>query len=187
MEQYDDQELLVKARLFDLDALARIYDLYNGSIYSYAYRLLGNPGLSEECVAETFSRFLNAIRAGLGPKDHLRAYLYRIAHNWLTDQFRRQEPLLFPVDLDLSLVAPNDTELEARDRIEIQKVRFALQKLTEEQQKVIILKFLEGWENEEVAIALDKPVGAVKSLQHRAINTLRRLLEKEVYENVSTY
>ena len=48
-----------------------------------------------------------------------------------------------------------------------------------EQRQVIVLKYLEDWTNEEIALALDKPVGAVKSLQHRALAALQRILIKE--------
>ncbi len=51
--------------------------------------------------------------------------------------------------------------------------------LTPEQRQVISLKYLEDWTNEEIARSLNKPVGAVKSLQHRALGSLRRLLLKE--------
>jgi RNA polymerase sigma-70 factor (ECF subfamily) len=52
--------------------------------------------------------------------------------------------------------------------------------LTEDQQQVVSLKFLEGWENDEIARALRKPVGAVKSLQHRALAQLQKILLDEV-------
>lgn len=66
----------------------------------------------------------------------------------------------------------------AAHSIESQRVRKALAQLAPEQRQVIVLKYLEGWSNQQVAQALDKPVGAVKSLQHRAIEALRRLIVK---------
>jgi len=62
-------------------------------------------------------------------------------------------------------------------RMELQKIRSAMARLTPEQRQVLSLKYLENWENEQIAQAMNKPVGAVKSLQHRAINTLRRLIK----------
>ncbi len=80
--------LLAKARQLEPQALIQIYDRYSDEIYRYAMRLSGNPDLAEECVAETFARLLESFRRGAGPRNFLRAYLYRIAHNWLTDFFR---------------------------------------------------------------------------------------------------
>jgi len=44
-----------------LESLAAIYNHYNDRLYTYAARLLGDADLAEECVAETFSRFLHAL------------------------------------------------------------------------------------------------------------------------------
>jgi RNA polymerase sigma-70 factor (ECF subfamily) len=54
-----------------------------------------------------------------------------------------------------------------------------LKQLTPDQQQVIILKYLENMENEEIARAMKKPVGAVKSLQNRALTALKRILRNE--------
>jgi len=57
---------------YNLDALGSIYDLYSPGIYRYAMRLLGDETLAEDCVADTFSRFLKVLRLGQGPEDHCR-------------------------------------------------------------------------------------------------------------------
>jgi RNA polymerase sigma-70 factor (ECF subfamily) len=72
------------------------------------------------------------------------------------------------------------------DEMELQQVRSALALLTPDQRQVITLKYLEEWENEDIARALNKPVGAVKSLQHRAIESLRRLLRRQVEMDYDT-
>ncbi len=182
-----ERDLLNGAWNYDAPALGAIYDRYSPGIYRYAMRLLGDECQAEDCVSETFSRFLKALRAGQGPQDHLQAYLYRIAHNWITDSYRRQPPP--PLDLDDSVRSADHLlpEIQADTHLEQQRVRLALRSLTPDQHQVITLRFLEGWENEEVATAMEKPIGAIKGLQFRAINSLRRLLlgeEKEgVYES----
>ena len=88
----DDTELLQQAWRFEEQALAAIYDRFSPGLYRYAWRLLGDVHLAEECVAETFSRFLHALQGGRGPQEYLQAYLYRVAHNWITDYYRRRTP-----------------------------------------------------------------------------------------------
>jgi RNA polymerase sigma-70 factor, ECF subfamily len=172
-----EQELLNKAGQFDTRALTEIYDLYSPRLYRYAMRLLGDDCAAEDCVSETFSRFLKALQAGKGPRDYLQAYLFRTAHNLVVDHYRRQ-----PLTEELTDDLPNveDTENAAEHNLNQNRVRSALHKLTEDQQQVVSLKFLEGWENEEIAHALHKPVGAVKSLQHRALAQLQKFLLDEV-------
>jgi RNA polymerase sigma-70 factor (ECF subfamily) len=174
-----EHELLQRAHQFDRQALGEIYDVYSPGLYRYAMRWLGDKDLSEECVAETFSRFLRALHSGGGPSDHLQAYLYRVAHNWMTDRWRRQPLPPVPLEEDLCADAEAEPSQAVAQRMEQERARAALARLTPGQRQVIMLKFLEGWENEEIARSLGKPVGAVKALQHRALESLRRILIKE--------
>jgi RNA polymerase sigma-70 factor, ECF subfamily len=175
------------ARIFNMQSLGAIYDRYSPGRYVYAMRLMGDECLADDCVAETFARFLKAVRAGQGPDEYLQAYLYRVAHNWITDQYRRQPPP--PFELDESLHAEDDAQPENQTakRLEQERVRTALRMLTPDQRQVIILRFFEGWENEEVAAAVQKPVSAVKALQHRAIASLRRWLIRAEKEKKYAY
>ena len=176
MSVSSDPLLLERARRFEKEALAEIFDRYNAGIFRYAMRLLGDMDLARECMAETFSRFLNALRRGAGPSNYLQAYLYRIAHNWITDYYRSKTPPSLPLDPELRSDPAGDPPRVVADEMELQQVRSALTLLTPDQRQVIMLKYLEEWENEDIARALNKPVGAIKSLQHRAIEALRRLL-----------
>lgn len=171
-----DTALLQRARRFDEDALAEIYDALSPAIYAYALRISGDVDAAEECVSETFSRFLIALRHGKGPNEHIKAYLYRIAHNWLTDRFRRTRPE-GPLDPELRASPHLEPPAAAQQAYEARELRRALALLTPDQRQVIALKYLEGLENAEIAELIQKPVGAVKSLQHRALAGLRRILE----------
>jgi RNA polymerase sigma-70 factor, ECF subfamily len=173
-----NDELLELARNFDQSALAQIYDSYSPGLYLYAMRRLSDQDRAEDCVAETFSRFLQALQARRGPNDYLQAYLYRMAHNWIVDHYRR-EPMQ-PVELvEEHQDGKADPEADASLNLQRSGLRKALLKLTADQQQVIALKYLEGWENDEIALSLRKPVGAVKSLQHRALASLKKILRGE--------
>lgn len=174
-----EANLLNRARCFEEAALAEIYDTYSSALFRYAYRLLGSEDQAEECVAEVFSRFLQALSKGGGPEIHLKPYLYRIAHNWATDQFRRQPPSPLPLEPELISSSEINPSILTADKIEREHIRAMLRLLTPDQRQVILLKYYENFTNQETAEALGKPVGAVKSLQHRALNALERLLLKE--------
>ena len=171
--------LLELVNCFDEQALIEVYDLYSLELYRYAVRMLADQDLAEECVAETFSRFLYALKHRNGPRQNVRAYLYRIAHNWITDYFRKRSPasvMLVPETIPENGMDLQDSLIQD---LEEQQVLTALHLLTPDQRQVVVLKYIEGWQTKEIAQALDKPVGAIKSLQHRALNTLRRILTRE--------
>jgi len=168
------QESLTKG--FTKQDMINSYEQYSPGIYRYAYRLLGDQDMAEECVSETFSRFIQAIRNGGGPSENVRAYLYRVAHNYITDHYRRQPPPSMSLEDDL--LADNDTnpvQLMTKN-IERERVRRALLQLPEEQRRVIMLRVMEDWSHEEVSAVLGKTVEATRALQYRALAALRRLL-----------
>lgn len=176
-----EKKLLAGARRLEEKALAAIYDEYSNALYRYALRLLGDEQSAEDVVAETFYRLLRAFSAGGGPRQHVRAYLYRIAHNLVIDYFRRATPEAGDIRLeDLELRSKNPgPEEEAMQHWEQGKARDLLWKLTKDQRQVIVLKYFEGWSNREVAESIEKPIGAVKSLQHRALRSLHRMLQEQ--------
>lgn len=164
--------------------LINIYEQYNEALFRYAYRLLGDQDTAEECVAETFSRFLASLgRKPEGP-ENVQAYLYRIAHNWITDYYRRQPPPQVTLDAEQRADPDNNPVKLVAKSIEKERVRNALLRLSPEQQQVIVLRFLEEKSHEEVAMAMDKTVEATRALQYRALSTLKRmLLEKNGNKN----
>ena len=174
-----EQELLQLASQLNTAALTEIYDTYSPGLYRYAMRLLGDTDLAEDCVAETFARFLKSLQAKRGLCDHLQAYLYRISHNWIVDLYRNHGQIYV---LSENLPCEEAPEEQAAQRIRQKEVRKAIRNLTPDQQKVIALKYLEDWSNAEIAHVLHKPVGAVKSIQNRALVSLQRLLTERTHE-----
>jgi len=172
----DDQALLAGARQYEEQVLAEIYDRYSPSLYRYSVRLLGDPDVAEDCVAETFSRLLRALRAGGGPRTHLKAYLYRVAHNWVIDYQRHMQKNEVPLDAEVAEEDQNRPGEMLQEQLDREAVRSALFQLTPDQRQVIVLKYLEELSNDEVAAALEKTVGAVKSLQIRGLASLKRLI-----------
>ncbi len=174
-----EKQLLKRARNLEPEALELVYDQYSTKLYRYAVRLLSDPDLAEECVAETFSRFLKAIHDGGGPKRYLQAYLYRIAHNWVTDLYRGKEEVPLPEDP----IADEDQDAEVletiEDGIERERLRQALMQLTPDQRQVLVLKYIDEWKNAEIARSMEKTVGSVKALQHRGLRSLHRILTSD--------
>ena len=176
MRNNPDQAIIERARRFEIQALEEIFDRYSPGIFRYAFRLLGDTELARDCMSETFSRLLIALKHDSGPNNYLQAYLYRIAHNWVTDYYRSKVPPSLPLDGHIPANSAEEPDRKLTDEMSNRQLRSALTLLTPEQRQVIVLKYLEDWENEAIALALNKPIGAIKALQHRGIEALRRIL-----------
>ncbi|MFQ6057389.1 MAG: sigma-70 family RNA polymerase sigma factor [Anaerolineae bacterium] len=172
----DEKRLLERAREYDPVALGQIYDQYSVKIYNYIYYRLGDARLAEDLTADVFLKMLEAVKASAAWKISLSGWLYRIAHNLVIDYFRRQ-PRREALPLDERLIAAqNSPAIGLESVLAQQRLRAAISRLTEDQQQVIILKFVEDMSNAEVAEILGKSEGAVKALQHRALAALRRIM-----------
>ena len=171
----DEAALLARARTLDARALGQIHDEYYPALYRFALYRTGDPATAEDIAAEVFVRLLEALRSNRAPQTTLRGWLFGVAAHLVADHFRRR-----PADpLPDTLPAAHSPAAEAEDRLQRQAVHGALQRLSPEQQNVLALRFGQGASLEETAGALGKTVNAVKQLQWRAVEALRRALKVE--------
>lgn len=177
-----DESLLERARDFDQDALAEIYDRYADKIYHYIFHRVGSRPVAEDLTADVFVRMLEAVERDRFAQTSLRAWLYRLAHNIVVDHYRarsNEQPLL--LDERLGVVS-GDPRPHIEARLAQAGLRTALSRLTEKQQQVIVLRFGEGMTAPEVAEVLGTTEGAVRALQHRAVAELREILEEATHD-----
>ena len=170
----NQQYLIAQARQGDPAALGAIYDQYAQKIYIYFYHRLGNRELAEDLTAEVFARMVEAVDTSRFADTSLSGWLYRIAHNLLVDHFRQQrEEVALSEELPMQREGPAAI---AERKLAQDGLRKALEKLTEEQRQVIVLRFGEGLTAREVAAIMEKQENAIWQLQHRALNALRRVV-----------
>jgi RNA polymerase sigma-70 factor (ECF subfamily) len=181
LKEYTEEELLAEAVKLDEAALSELYDRYELKIYSYIYRRTSDQVLSEDLTAQVFLKMLEAIHNERAWRSSFSGWLYRIAHNLVIDHYRsRDRQKQISLDETPNMPDPANNPVRAAEMtLDTEYVRSAIRRLTEEQQQVISLRFMEGYSFGEIAEMMNKTEGAVKALQHRAVATLRQLL---VYE-----
>lgn len=167
-----------KSDKFSKKELAEIYDQNYLPIYRFIYRQVGDVEISRELSSEVFHRMLKFTQNSMDdPIQDLTPWLYCVARNLVVDHYRRQQHRNHLALDDELIGSSHDTAEMVEIRLAAERTRMAIQKLTPDQRQVIILKFMEGLSNQEVADLLSKPVGAVKSLQHRALVALGHILD----------
>lgn len=178
MIEADEAQWLERAKELDPAALEAIYDRYSPKIYNYIYRRLGHAALAEDLTAQVFLRMLEAIQDDRAWRTSFSGWLYRIAHNLVVDHFRRHSRhTRISLEDAPPLLSNEGDPVEITDqKMAHERVLWALQKLTEDQAQVVVLRFLEGLSISEVSSAMNRSEGAVKALQYRAVVALRHLL-----------
>lgn len=180
----DEKDIILRAAQGDREAFSVLYERYVRRIYSYIYYRTGNVHDAEDLTERVFHRALHHIRNFRYQGLPFSAWLYRIAHNlvanWHRDNQRRQE---VPIEGHLHLVMRGEhPESHLERNQEIERLIQAIQKLSPERQNLIVLKFVEQLSNEEIGKIMGRSEGAIKSLYHRTLISLRNELGIDLEE-----
>lgn len=173
-----EAELVARLKRYDESAIRQVYRLHADGIYRFALYQLGDTALAEDITGEVFTRMMEAIGGYTYRGTPITAWLYRIARNLIVDHQRRGNRIRPLEDADPDLVVSDNPVDLAERRLTWDELSAMLNRLTEEQRQVVILKFIENLDNREIAEIVGKTEGSVKALQHRALRSLRRLLER---------
>jgi RNA polymerase sigma-70 factor (ECF subfamily) len=164
----------------DADAFGELYDRFVDRVYRYLYFRTGNHPEAEDLTEQVFMKAWEAIGRYRWQGRPFLAWLYRLAHNAHIDHVRSQKPSTSLNNDDRPIEVPSPAaESDLARRLDAEVLARALAQLTVEQQQVIVMKFMDGCDNEQIAQAMDKREGAIRALQMRALMSLRRVLESQ--------
>ncbi len=173
------RRLVEQAQGGDRHALEELYLLHFDRIYSYLHMSVGNRHDAEDLTTQVFVKMLESIGKFRWRSAPFSAWLFRIAHNLAMDHFRANKR--WQPEEEVPEPDPGEgsaAEEEALESIGRQSMLQLIEKLSHEQQQVLTLKFVFNFSNSDAATILDKTDGAIKSLQHRALASLQRQLER---------
>jgi RNA polymerase sigma-70 factor (ECF subfamily) len=179
--EYNEADVLLLASQGDRDAFGQLYERYLERIFNYVYYRTGNTHDAEDLTARVFQRAMKHIHNYTDRGVPFSAWLYRIAHNlvanWHRDRSRRQE---IPINDLPVLPAKGDQPETTLVRTEQQDALLRLiRKLPPERQHLLILKFVENLSNAEIGQIMGRSEGAIKSLYHRTLLSLRDQVGQE--------
>jgi RNA polymerase sigma factor (sigma-70 family) len=163
-----DEQLLALFRAGSDEAFRVIHDRYRQRLFAYVRQMLwaGPRQDAEDLLQDVFVRAYGALRADARDV-HLRAWLYRVAHNRCIDHLRRPVPP--PADIfDLSRKPLRDPIEEAQRRDDLARLVEDVGRLPEQQRSALLMREIDGMSYADLASTLDVTVPAVKSLLVRA-------------------
>lgn len=175
-----DELLLINRAKTDKEAFGQLYELYVDRIYSYVYYRVGNSADAEDLTARIFVRAMQHIPTYEDQGVPFSAWLYRIAHNlianWHRDRSRRK--IISLEDIAQWHVQEESPEFTAQLMEDKTALLKAIRRLPTDRQELLILKFVEHLSNAEIGDIMGRSEGAIKSLYHRTLLSLREELER---------
>jgi RNA polymerase sigma-70 factor (ECF subfamily) len=174
----EKQDELKNLRSLEPQGLTAIHNHYYPEIYRFARYRLGDDVLAEDTASEVFVRLLEAVHNGRGPHTDLRGWLIGTTNNLVNDHYRKAYNRRIEELSEESLIDDTDPAGEAENKEIAGDVHSAYLKLTAEQQEVIALRFGGSYSLEETAKLMGKTLNSIKSMQFRALGSLRRHLKE---------
>jgi RNA polymerase sigma-70 factor (ECF subfamily) len=181
MPLQNERQLVLQAQAGNSEAFGQLYDAYMERIYRFVYFRVEDQQTAEDITSQVFLKaWSNLDRFSFNRTPYL-AWLYTIAHNAVIDHYRTRKVTAALDDVQLSQqdhaeAVENEIDLSS----EMKTIKTALQELTDDQQKVLTLKFIEGMSNNEIARHLGKREGAIRALQMRGLQALAKQLEEKM-------
>jgi RNA polymerase sigma-70 factor (ECF subfamily) len=184
---------MLRYRGGDKDAFEILYRRYEKPLLDFIYRMVMNPSEAENLYQETFYR---VIRSKMKYKvtAQFKTWLFQIAINLCRDRLRRLKHRSH-LSLDSPVTSQNDRGVELQQLISdpssdvvkqmeseelVSLIKEAIASLPEKENLVFIMKEYQGMKFSEIADILNCPLGTLMSLNHRAIERLKKILSKYV-------
>lgn len=176
MDASDLRREVKKAARGDEEAAGLLFDHYYPRVLRYALARLSRRQDAEDVAAETFSRVLKRLDSFRWKGAGFEAWLFRIAYNLIVDQYRgsgREELVDAGDDVD------HDDPEKALLRSEISnELNEMMSTLSPDQREVLLLRFAAGLETDEICQVMGRNANAIRQLQFRALDTMRRQMQE---------
>ncbi|MCO6449441.1 MAG: sigma-70 family RNA polymerase sigma factor [Caldilineales bacterium] len=174
LDQLDEAALIERAR-HDPEAFGELYERHVDRIYNYIYYRVGSQEDAEDLTAHTFFQALDNIGRYEDRGAPFSAWLYRIAHNTVANLHRhRSRHKAIPLDDAATTREKRPTPGVAVEQKESKaELLDAIQRLPEERQQLLILKFVDRLPNAQIGQIMGRSESSIKSLYHRTLIALR--------------
>ncbi len=175
------QALVVQAQKGDADAFGQIYELTLNDIFRYVYFKVKSEDASDLCEDIFLKAWEMLHQYKQQQQVSFRAWLFTIARNIVIDYYRKNRET---VSLEVAAELPSsDERMEPEWQVDltlnVEQLRTGIQQLSEEQQQVVLLRYMEDFSYAEMSDVLGKTEGAIRIIVHRALKELHNILKNK--------
>ena len=176
-----DEDLLIRIRERDLQALEHLYDRYKSFAYALAYKIVGGRETAEEVVQDAFMSVWKQAQTYESKVGRVRPWLLSIVHNRAIDSLRRvRGKQTASLDEAWMVASDDDIFLDVYGGLQRDQIVRALDALPLEQRQAIEMAYFQGYSFTEMAEITNTPTGTWKSRVRLAVGKLRQILDEEV-------
>jgi RNA polymerase sigma-70 factor, ECF subfamily len=175
-----EEQWVTRAVSGDSEAFAQLYTAYVDQIYRFIFFKVSDHETAEDLTSQVFLKVWQSLGNYRKRELHFGAWLFQVARNTVIDHYRTQRKT---ESLETAIATRPDPEANVKQIVDRRLTRewlwSKLDRLTEDQREVIILKFIEGLSTREAAEIMDKQQGAIRALQMRALQALADMVESD--------
>jgi RNA polymerase sigma-70 factor (ECF subfamily) len=172
------EPLVDRAAGGDAEAFGRLYDIFADRIFRHIYYRTSNIEDAKDLTQEVFLKAWQGLPKYKRTKTPFLGWLFTISHNRVIDYYRTKKDYTYLNDE----IVMEDQEKSPDKLVEAQftqqEVSRVILQLPEDQQQVILMSFIEGFEYNEIAAILNKSEGNIRVIVHRALKRMREILDK---------
>lgn len=174
-----EEKLIKEAIQGESSAFGFLYDKYHERIYRFIYLKVSHREEAEDLAHQVFLKAWQNIDSYEHKGFPFSSWLYQIARNQVIDHYRGKKDIINIEYIEEIEFFYNDSDetLKLDDKDNIEAIKKAVLKLPEDQQDIVIMRFVEDIQPKEIALIIDKPESTVRVLQHRAIKNLKKMLK----------
>lgn len=176
----DPKDLIIEAKGGNKGAFGKLYELYYSPVYRYIYFRIRKKEDVEDLVQVVFLKVYESIEKYQEKGTDPLAYFFTVARNTVIDYLRKKQNLKLYENSNIETDKDNPEDF-AQINEQLRLVNRAIQALNDDQKEVIILKFMTGLSNKEIAKHIKKSEDSIRQTQHRALKILKVKLRK-LYE-----
>ena len=179
MDARDLRQEVRRAARGDEQSAGLLFDHYYPRVYRYALSKLGRESDADDVAAETFARVLRSLDRFRWRGAGFEGWIFRIAYNLIVDHYRTsgREDLTEDDDRQTDRITPEDVYVRSEAAGELAEI---LDTLSDDQREVLMLRFIAGLDTEEICHVMGRKPNAIRQLQFRALDTMRRRMHEEM-------